>query len=178
VASAFRRKLAYLLLIALAAGGVQAQAPGRAPTLYSNEDLLFLTHMVVHHEQALELAALVPSRTTREELIRFARQVDKGQRAEIDQMKSLIALAAERGIAVPEHTLHGSAPMPGAPTEDAGGVSMEKIPNNGNEVKDDRDVDEQELDELFEREEAELDELIKQDESKLDELLDNDDGKE
>jgi uncharacterized protein (DUF305 family) len=105
--------LAYLLLIALAAGGVQAQAPGRAPTLYSNEDLLFLTHMVVHHEQALELAALVPSRTTREELIRFARQVDKGQRAEIDQMKSLIALAAERGIAVPEHTLHGSAPMPG-----------------------------------------------------------------
>jgi uncharacterized protein (DUF305 family) len=112
VASAFRRKLAYLLLAVFSAG-VHAQTPGRAPALYSNEDLLFLSHMVVHHEQALELAALVPARTTREELKAFARLVDRGQRVEIDQMKSLLALAAERGIALPEHALHGSEPMPG-----------------------------------------------------------------
>ena len=112
VASAFRRKLAYLLLVVLSAG-VHAQTSGRAAALYSQEDLLFLSHMVVHHEQALELAALVPSRTTREELIQFARQVDKGQRAEIDHMKSLLTLAAERGMALPEHALHGSEPMPG-----------------------------------------------------------------
>jgi uncharacterized protein (DUF305 family) len=70
--------------------------------------------MVVHHEQALELAALVPSRTTREELVRFAGQVDRAQRAEIDQMKSLLALAADRGLTIPHHEQHGDAePMPG-----------------------------------------------------------------
>lgn len=109
--SAFRQPLVCLLFVAAGVSS-SAQTPARA-ALYTQEDLLFLSHMVVHHEQALELAALVPSRTTRQELIQFARQVDKGQRAEIDHMKSLIALAAERGITVPEHALHGPEPMPG-----------------------------------------------------------------
>lgn len=113
VVSAFGRKFAYLLLVVLSASAVQAQTPGRAPALYSQEDLLFLSHMIVHHEQALELAALVPSRTTRQELIQFALLVDKGQRAEIDHMKALLALAADRGAAVPEHALHAAEPMPG-----------------------------------------------------------------
>ena len=113
VASAFRRTFTCLLLVVFSAAGIQAQTPGGRPALYSNEDLRFLTHMIVHHEQALDLAALVPSRTTRAELIAFARQVDKGQRAEIDHMKSLVALAAERGIAVPEHALHEAESMPG-----------------------------------------------------------------
>jgi uncharacterized protein (DUF305 family) len=91
-------------------------ASARAPAedaLYTEQDLLFLTHMIVHHEQALELAALVPSRTTREELIRFARYIDGAQRAEIEQMKSLLRIAAERGMRIPEHHLHGDPPMPG-----------------------------------------------------------------
>jgi uncharacterized protein (DUF305 family) len=90
-----------------------AQTPGPAAGLYTPEDLLFLRHMIVHHEQALELAALVPSRTRREDLIRFARQVDGAQRAEIDQMESLLRLAAERGMTIPQHDLHTDAPMPG-----------------------------------------------------------------
>ena len=81
--------------------------------LYTQEDLLFLSHMIVHHEQALEMAALVPSRTKRDELIRFARYIDGAQRAEIEQMKSLLELAAERGVAVPHHDMHGDPPMPG-----------------------------------------------------------------
>jgi uncharacterized protein (DUF305 family) len=92
---------------------VSAQTPGRAAELYTHEDLLFLRHMIVHHEQALELAALVPSRTGREAFVRFARQVDRAQRAEIDQMESLLALAAERGMTIPQHDLHADAPMPG-----------------------------------------------------------------
>jgi uncharacterized protein (DUF305 family) len=112
VASAFRRKLAYLLLAVFSAS-LTAQTPSTGAALYSQEDLLFLSHMIVHHEQALELAALVPTRTTREELKAFARLVDRGQRVEIDQMKSLLALAADRGTAVPEHALHTAESMPG-----------------------------------------------------------------
>ena len=110
VASAFRATACGLLLLGSVA--VSAQTPG-GTALYTQDDLLFLHHMIVHHEQALELAALVPAGTTREELIRFARQVDRGQRAEIDQMKSLLALAADRGLVVADHALHGTAAMPG-----------------------------------------------------------------
>jgi uncharacterized protein (DUF305 family) len=89
-------------------------APASAhDVLYVNDDLLFLSHMIVHHEQALELAALMPSRTQRDELLRFARYVDSEQRAEIEQMRSLLQLAQERGITVPEHRMHGDPPMPG-----------------------------------------------------------------
>jgi uncharacterized protein (DUF305 family) len=92
---------------------VSAQAPNSATALYTQDDLLFLSHMIVHHEQALDLTALVPSRTKREDLIRFARNVDGAQRAEIDQMKSLLQLAADRGMTIPAHDLHGDQKMPG-----------------------------------------------------------------
>jgi uncharacterized protein (DUF305 family) len=92
---------------------VSAQTPGGAADLYTQEDLLFLSHMIVHHRQALELAALVPSRTAREELVRFARQVDGAQRAEIDQMESLRRLAADRGMTMPRDEGHADHPMPG-----------------------------------------------------------------
>jgi uncharacterized protein (DUF305 family) len=80
---------------------------------YTQEDLLFLSHMIVHHEQALELTALVPSRATHDELVRFARRVDGAQRAEIDQMKSLLALATDRGLTIPAVREHADHPMPG-----------------------------------------------------------------
>ncbi len=112
-----------LVLIALVAAGVSAQEPHGAAAaldaakagtpLYTPEDLLFLSHMIVHHEQALELAALVPSRSDREEFIRFARYVDGAQRAEIEQMKSLLRVASERALETPHHEMHGDPPMAG-----------------------------------------------------------------
>jgi uncharacterized protein (DUF305 family) len=108
-----RCRVVCLCLLATSAAGVSAQTTGAAGELYTREDLLFLRHMIVHHEQALELAALVPSRTGRDGLVRFARQVERAQKAEIDQMESLLALAAERGMTVPQHDLHADGPMPG-----------------------------------------------------------------
>jgi len=116
VASACKRTIVWtarmIALIAMSAA-VSAQAPGGAAPLYTQDDLRFLHHMIVHHEQALELAALVPSRTKRDALKEFARQVDRGQRVEIDHMTSLLTLAADRGLSVPHEQLHGTAPMPG-----------------------------------------------------------------
>jgi uncharacterized protein (DUF305 family) len=100
-----------LVLLGLAAGSLSAQDSG--DVLYTPEDLMFVTHMIVHHEQALELAALVPSRGQHEEFIRFARYVDGAQRAEIDQMKGLLDLAAKRGLDIPHHDMQGDPPMAG-----------------------------------------------------------------
>src|SRR5688572_24524789 len=105
-----RWRVACLLLVV---ASVSAQAQRSAKELYTPEDLIFLRHMIVHHEQGLELAALVASRTGREELIGFARQIDGAQRAEIDQMESLLALAADRGMTVPHHDQYADPPMPG-----------------------------------------------------------------
>ena len=112
-----------LLLAAIAANGVSAQEADVKPAphgegeiagpLYTPEDLLFLSHMILHHEQALELAALVPSRTKREDFIRFARYLNGAQQAEIDQMKTLLELAADRGLEPPHHEMNGDPPMAG-----------------------------------------------------------------
>jgi uncharacterized protein (DUF305 family) len=90
----------------------QQQQPANAP-LYTPDDLMFLTMMIMHHQQALDMAALVPSRSTREEFVRFARYVDGGQRAEIDQMRALLQAAAERGLEAPHHDMTGDPPMNG-----------------------------------------------------------------
>ena len=84
-----------------------------AAPLYAPADLQFLTHMIVHHNQALELCALVPSRSEREEFHRFARYLNDAQQTEIDQMKGLLKSAADRGVQIPEAHLHGDPPMHG-----------------------------------------------------------------
>jgi uncharacterized protein (DUF305 family) len=103
-----RRRVVALLLMGLVTAAALAQEP-----LYTQEEMLFLTHMIAHHEQAVEMAALVPSRSKREEFIRFARYVDDAQKAEIDQMKSFLQLAKERGLELPHHASHGGPPMAG-----------------------------------------------------------------
>jgi uncharacterized protein (DUF305 family) len=134
-----------LALLAIAAESAPAQvgtgqpAPGdnakaATATLYSQDDLLFLSHMIVHHEQALVLTALVPSRTKREEFVRFARYLDGAQRAEIDHMQGLLDLAAARGQETPHHEMHGDPPMAGmlsraqmAAIEAASGAQFERL---------------------------------------------------
>ena len=120
-----------LLLIALTA----VPAPdAEAPPLFTQQDLMFLTHMIVHHEQALEMTAMVPSRSQREEFIRFARYLDGGQRSEIDQMKGLLRVAAGRGLKIPHHEMTGDPPMTGmlskaqmAALAAASGAQFEKL---------------------------------------------------
>ena len=87
--------------------------PGQVMGTYSRADLTFLSHMIVHHRQALELCALVKGRTGREEFQRFARYLNDAQQAEIDQMEALLQQAAARGASVPEADFKADPPMPG-----------------------------------------------------------------
>lgn len=118
------RRIAPLVLFCLA-GTVAAQGqhtdhkaasplgPPPATALYTDDDMAFLMHMVVHHQQAIEMAALVPARSDRKEFLAFARYMAGAQRAEIDQMTALLQAAADRGQAVPHHVMTGDPPMPG-----------------------------------------------------------------
>jgi uncharacterized protein (DUF305 family) len=106
-------RLAWLLGLLLVFGHSGPAWSQEGSTLYTEDDLLFLTHMIMHHEQALAMAALVPSRTHREEFVRFARYVDGAQRTEIDQMQALLQMASERGITTPHHEMLGDPPMAG-----------------------------------------------------------------
>ena len=49
------------LATGLAGAGATAQEGGGA--LFNDADLLFLQHMILHHEQAVVMSSLVPSRT-------------------------------------------------------------------------------------------------------------------
>jgi len=90
-----------------------APSAGATAPLFTSEDLMFLTHMILHHEQALDMCAMVASRSHSDEFIRFARYLDGAQRSEIDQMKGLLRLATERGLEIPHHEMTGDPPMTG-----------------------------------------------------------------
>ena len=87
-------------------------APGQ-PALFTADELAFLQSMIMHHQQAVEMGALMEGRATHPELIRFAGLVADAQRAEIGGMQSMLDLAAERGVALPAHHMHGDPPMAG-----------------------------------------------------------------
>jgi uncharacterized protein (DUF305 family) len=138
-------RVAPLLLVGLAASPAWSQqaeqraevppaAARAAAPLFTPDQLMFLSHMIVHHEQALEMAAMVPSRSRREDFIRYARYLDGAQRVEIDQMKGLLREARERGLEIPRHEMTGDPPMSGmlsraqmAALAAANGAEFEKL---------------------------------------------------
>ena len=95
------------------AGMLDSSAGEVVEPLYSAADLMFMQHMIVHHEQAVVMSLLVPERSARPEFHQFAGFVRRAQAAEIGMMRSLLDLAAERGLDLPEEHLHGDPPMAG-----------------------------------------------------------------
>jgi uncharacterized protein (DUF305 family) len=123
VRSKVKLLLASSLLLGLASAAATAQHDHQTPPaaahpheenlLFNAADIEFLQHMIVHHEQAVVMSLLVPERTERDEFVRFASYVRRGQAAEIESMQSLLDLAADRGVVVGAHELRGDPPMPG-----------------------------------------------------------------
>ena len=69
--------------------------------------------MMGHHAQALEMTALLSTRTARDDMRLLARRMDESQADEIKLMREWLE---ERGAAVPDAHAHhapGAAPMPG-----------------------------------------------------------------
>jgi uncharacterized protein (DUF305 family) len=113
------RAAGLLLCVASAACGsaaAQAQATPQPAPRHSEADVRFVTGMVGHHAQALEMVALVRERATRADVRLMAERIEVSQRDEIAMMERWLRA---RGHPVPSadsaHAHHGGghAQMPG-----------------------------------------------------------------
>lgn len=91
----------------------EARATDLSQVQYTEADVKFMQGMIGHHRQAVEMAALVPSRTTRENLRLLAERIDVSQADEIEMMEQWLQA---RGQDVPDahaHHAEGAVLMPG-----------------------------------------------------------------
>jgi uncharacterized protein (DUF305 family) len=77
---------------------------------YNDADLEFLRGMIPHHEEAVEMARLVPERTDRPELNQLAEDVIASQEAEIVEMDQLLTDAGAARDDAAGHGGHGDMP--------------------------------------------------------------------
>lgn len=88
---------ATLLTVTSCSTATQQSAPASPATgsaeaaAHNKADVMFAHMMIPHHQQALELAALVPERSTNTELITLASTISAEQQPEIDQMRVMLA---------------------------------------------------------------------------------------
>lgn len=71
-----------------------AEAVALAETSYSPADVKFMQHMIVHHRQAVAMAALVKDRTNQEDIVAVAGRIDASQ---ADEMEFMTTWLGERG---------------------------------------------------------------------------------
>ncbi len=81
------------------------QAIDVAVSSYSIDDVRFMQDMIPHHQQAVEMAALVADRTNRPELADAAGRINLSQRDEIEFMEQWLS---DRGEAVPDPSDHAA----------------------------------------------------------------------
>jgi uncharacterized protein (DUF305 family) len=77
-------------------------------------DVAFAQEMIPHHRQAVEMAAMVPSRTTNPDVRMMATHISWDQQAEIRTMTGLLAQWGEPVAA--DHGEHSGMDMPGMST--------------------------------------------------------------
>ncbi|WP_306061066.1 DUF305 domain-containing protein [Natronococcus wangiae] len=64
---------------------------------FNNVDVMFMRMMIMHHEEAIHMAELVPERTDRQELLDLRTEIIEDQEAEIDLMCELLEEADGAG---------------------------------------------------------------------------------
>jgi uncharacterized protein (DUF305 family) len=108
---------------------VQPGAPGEASRVISAEtaadlsqvqyigaDIKFMQGMIGHHAQAVAMVALVPSRTSSEDMKKLALRIDLSQQDEIKMMQRWLEV---RGQPIPAGMhAHGATLMPGMLTDE------------------------------------------------------------
>ena len=83
---------------------------------HTEADVAFVQNMIPHHQQALEMTAMVDAQTASKQLPQLAERIEVSQTDEIAQLENWLA---ERGETLPGgHAHHGGELMPGMLTED------------------------------------------------------------
>lgn len=73
--------------------GMQSSAPaaGAERAGHNPDDVAFVQQMIPHHTEAVNMAKLVPSRSTNPQVIDLAGRIEKGQDPEIQQMQGWLS---------------------------------------------------------------------------------------
>jgi uncharacterized protein (DUF305 family) len=79
------------------------------PAGYNADDVAFATNMIPHHQQAVDLSAMVPDRSTDAELVALAQQISAAQQPEINAMKVFLVQWNENPDTNSGHAGHGNA---------------------------------------------------------------------
>ncbi len=89
------------------------EATKLADNRYSPADVLFMQGMIVHHQQAVDMAALVKDRTNQEDIITVAGRIDASQKDEMKFMRTWLDDRGESttmaGLGHAHHTMRGMA---------------------------------------------------------------------
>lgn len=101
---------------------------------FTAADVQFMQGMIGHHQQALEMVALLPARTSREDMKFLGKRIELSQQDEIQMMQEWLKA---RGQTLPDphaHHQHGATLMPGmltmeemAKLEAAKGVEFDRL---------------------------------------------------
>ncbi|MEV5714773.1 DUF305 domain-containing protein [Amycolatopsis mediterranei] len=104
--------------------GMTSGSPAPAAAGHNADDVTFAQQMVPHHSQALDMAKLVPSRSTDPKVLDLASRIEKAQDPEIRQMQGWLTTW---GAGMPGMT-HDSMPgMDGSMPGMMSGDDMKKL---------------------------------------------------
>jgi uncharacterized protein (DUF305 family) len=83
------------------------------PAGYDADDVAFATQMIPHHQQAVDLSALVPDRSTNPQVIQLAQTISAEQAPEIQTLKAFLVQWKENPDSDTGHSGHDGMAMDG-----------------------------------------------------------------
>jgi uncharacterized protein (DUF305 family) len=90
-----------------------AEAVDLSRVQYTVADVQFMQGMISHHAQALEMTALLRSRSESEDMRKLGLRIELSQADEIDMMQGWLRTRGEEAPDVHAHHAHGATLMPG-----------------------------------------------------------------
>jgi uncharacterized protein (DUF305 family) len=102
--------------------GASSPTPDAQAAKHNAADVTFAQKMIPHHQQALDMAAMVPSRTTNRDVIVTAKHIALDQQAQIDTLQGLLQQWGEP--AGPDHMGHDGMAMDGM----VDAATMDRLP--------------------------------------------------
>ena len=92
-----------------------SSSPAGQPAAFNDQDVDFATNMIPHHQQAIEMAAMVPDRSTNPAVLKLAADISKAQGPEIETLKVFLVQWKQGGDTPapsatpddPDHQGHG-----------------------------------------------------------------------
>ena len=89
------------------------QASDLSQVQYTGADIKFMQGMIGHHAQAVEMVALVPARSSLEDVRKLALRIDVSQKDEMNMMREWLQARSQQIPDPRAHHMMGAALMPG-----------------------------------------------------------------